>query len=245
MNNISVRHGFDSNIAFGPTVAAKDIVSISPISDTLLIHGYHNTVTDGLDSYQVIQDNMKTYSTMTGFFWPGGLLAVAFPIDISRATEAGWRLRDILKSRKDESIALDIQTHSLGARVALEALKYGDVKIRNLILTAPAVSRECFSQGGEFSTVVTSGCCKTISVFHSGNDPVLKHDYPLGTFGQQALGLVGVGPFVEGISKNTELISYDCTNFVTSHSGYRTSPQFYTMWKKILFPDYGDFTKIL
>ena len=66
-------------------------------------------------------------------------------------------------------------------------------------------------------------------MFYSSNDPVLRTDYPLGSFGHQALGRYG--PRLQGMSK---VRAFDCSRIVPSHGGYRFVPEYYAAWRSIL-----------
>lgn len=227
---LSLRANFTDPSAFGPTQSqVGDAISESYLRDVtgcILVHGYHSSAEGAASSYSTIAQAMPELK-MIELYWPGGALALGFPIDVHRATEAGWRLRDILNGCMDAS-ALDVQTHSLGARVAMEALKWAGLKIRHLILTAPAVENDCLT--GEFKDVIEN--VETLNVFCSSGDPVLKKTYPLGAFGRQALGLYGpIGPREMWVPK---LRVWDCSGVVSSHGGYRDCPAFYAAWRTIL-----------
>lgn len=221
---ISCRAGAAS---FGPHVTKSGNGSqpyyLRGVGGTILVHGYHTSESSAGQSYDTIRAAMPDVE-MTGYLWPGGEIAIDYPLAVCRATEAGWRLRDMLNGQLGIS-NLDVQTHSLGARVALEALRYTGISIRHLILSAPAVNRDVLDDGGEFDSVLKN--CASVNVFCSRNDPVLARDYPLGSFGGQALGMSG--PVV--IRPRVRV--FDCSEVVTEHGGYRYAPEYYAAWKAI------------
>ena len=230
MNLLSCRANYSDPVMFGPHVAKSPDGVLNYRYDaasdaTLLIHGYHTDDKGAQASYETIERCMPDVK-FAGYLWPGGVIAVDFPIAVIRAKSAGSRLRDVLNGATPRVV--DIQTHSLGARVSLEALKYGSgIKIRHLILSAPAVDDDSLNVGGEFESVLEN--CVSVNVFYSRNDPVLKKDYPLGTlFREQALGLNG--PKVP----RPRLRAFDCSAVIDSHSGYRSSPAYFESWHKIL-----------
>ena len=229
---ISCRGNFDDGVNFGPQLAHNGAANVPswqaeiPAS-TILIHGYHSTAGAAEESYGVAEAAMPG-SRMLGYLWPGGAIAIDYMLAVIRARTAGWRLRDALFTMPtgDE---VDIQTHSLGARVALESLKYGGLDARHLILSAPAVDHDCFERGKEFAAAPAH--CKSVNVFCSSNDPVLKTDYPLGSFGRQALGLYGPKS-IEPWPVNLRV--FDCSRVVHAHGGYRYAPEYFAAWRSIL-----------
>lgn len=223
---LSCRKNFSEGVEFGPHSYRDSQGSISnrfirtDIGETILIHGYHTSAVGAMASFETISKNIPD---CLGFLWPGGDLAIDYPLAVGRATQAGYYLRAALLE------AVDMQTHSLGARVALEALKYGDgVSVRHLILSAPAVDHNCLLPGGEFAAVPRN--CETVNIFCSRNDGVLAKDYPLGSFGGTALGLAGCTR--DNLPANVRI--FDCSRLVHEHSGYRDTPEYYDAWYSIL-----------
>jgi esterase/lipase superfamily enzyme len=185
----------------------------------LLIHGYHNSAEDVNKSYEELQTNLG--HLCFGLHWPGMRLFIEFPTAIKNATQSGWRLKDLLLSvNKPEE--LTIQTHSLGARVACEALNY-DIKIHRLILSAPAIHKNSFS--AEFERVLKN--VDRIDVAFSMNDPVLKTQFPLGTFGQPAMGRYG------SETSAPNLFNHDFSDLVHSHGGYKSCKEYFSMWNML------------
>ncbi len=210
----------------GIFIECEDPASVKTVcaGPTVLVHGYDTTAGSAEQSYGVIGAALPD-EKMLGYLWPGGSIAVDYPLAVVRAGEAGWRLRDALAAG---GTPLDLQTHSLGARVALEALKYSGVRARHLILSAPAVSYDCLDEFREFNAVAAN--CESVNVFYSRADPVLRDAYPLGTFGGQALGYNGP----DGRVPSPNVRAFDCTAVVTTHGGYRFAPQYYAAWRSIL-----------
>lgn len=231
MNLLSCRRNFSDPVVFGPHVCKAQDGNLSycydaAVGSTILIHGYHTDEHGAQQSYETIARCMPDLR-FCGYLWPGGVIAIDFPLAVIRAKDAGARLRDVLNGTVTAK-PIDVQTHSLGARVALEALKYGaGIQIRHLILSAPAVDDDSLNVGGEFAGALDN--CVSINVFYSRRDPVLAKDYPLGTlFREQALGLNG--PKIP----RARLRAFDCSAVVDSHSGYRSAPQYFQAWRSIL-----------
>ena len=126
----------------------------------LLIHGYNNDEAAIRDSYGIIESMMSAqglvgptapYDMVLGYVWPGGDLGLAYFFAKRRADKAGPRAQTLLLSIASIAASLDINTHSLGARVALQALKGVPGKpMRNLFMLAAAVDDESIEIGEKF-----------------------------------------------------------------------------------------------
>src|SRR5579884_2823945 len=108
-----------------------------PLGQPILVHGYNCA------EAQMVQD-YAAFAAAIGrdciaYSWPGGCHPLDFPAAVTRASLAGYRLRDVFSMRHLRSGSDSIVTHSLGARVVLTALNAGQFRIRRLILMAPAV----------------------------------------------------------------------------------------------------------
>lgn len=204
MEIISIRR---SECDFGPSMGP-------PITQNrLLIHGYHSSDNDSINSYNIIQKNLDRLCS--GLLWPGMQLYIEYPIAEKNATESGWRLKDLIKLMPTP---LTIQTHSLGARVACEALNY-DTKIDRLILSAAAIGTNRFND--EFKNVLAN--VHRVDVAFSSNDPVLRDNYPSFLHGA-AMGRVGAN------TKATNVFNHDFSKTVHSHGGYKDCPDYFKMW---------------
>lgn len=86
-----------------------------------------------------------------GYVWPGGDLGISYVFAKRRAEKAAQRIQSLLLSIASVANSIDINTHSLGARVALQALKGVPGKpIRNLFMLAAAVDDESIEIGEKF-----------------------------------------------------------------------------------------------
>jgi esterase/lipase superfamily enzyme len=257
MNFISYRKNFWSNVEIGVPDAVRDVPTDGtsaemPISDDdfrtsitgqrllLLVHGYHNKRENILGGYTMIDGTMqvrnlvgsgaRAYHQVIGIAWPGGFTKPSYPLAKLRANALGDSVFARLKKVVEAAKAVDIMTHSLGARVILKALQNaapGSETVRNLFLTAPAVDNESIQQGEKF--FISTQACRKVYVFHSKNDNVLKLAFPLMDF-DKALGLNG--PNAKKVGSNVQLV--DCSDAVKAHSDYRKRLEFYTFIKKVL-----------
>jgi esterase/lipase superfamily enzyme len=258
MNFISYRKNFWSNVETAVPDSIRDvptdgISAEAPVSDDdfrtsitdqrllLLVHGYHNKRENILGGYSMIDATMKArnmvgagpraYHQVIGIAWPGGFTKASYLLAKMRANALGDSVFARLKKVVEAAKAVDIMTHSLGARVILKALQNADPTsptIRNLFLTAPAVDDESIQQGEKF--FISTQACRKVYVFHSKHDNVLKLTYPIMDL-DKALGLDGPEK-PKKLGGNVQLV--DCSSAVNAHSDYRKRLELYTFIKKVL-----------
>lgn len=225
-----------SEEAFNASIQGKRVL--------LLIHGYRNTREDVIGGYRMIEQQMlarnligtgqRSYSQVIGITWPGGLFRISFQLAKLRANAIGdsvfARLRKISAAAK----AVDIMTHSLGARVALKALQNAaptTTTVRHLILTAPAIDDESIQRDEKF--FVATKTCEDIYVMYSRNDDVLKKAYRIPIFGGGDRALGDTGPEDKTkIGSNVHLT--DCSTAITQHSCYRKRIELYSYIGKVI-----------
>lgn len=214
----------------------------------ILIHGYHTDFDGALKAYEALHTNMEAkslpYDVVLGFLWPGGITAAGFDLAVARTSHASTKLQELLMAVGPTSKLIDIETHSLGAEVALDALV--NLRwVRNLILTAPAVPHDCLAT--HYKEVLNN--VVHAYVLHSVNDNVLKWAYRLATF-KEALGRNGpialpvfpVGDKRVMVSSINEMMIGTCYGFgvvtafnlsttVHEHSDYRRADSgTYEIW---------------
>lgn len=202
----------------------------------ILVHGYNNEEDDVVRSYNAIERKMRyhklygtngKYDIIIGYTWPGGDMALSYPAAKSRSGAVGPRFGRLLKKVLSSANSVDINTHSLGARVALIGLELlpADKSIQNLFMSAAAIDNELIQSGEKYYISVDS--CSNVYVFHSKNDPVLKMMFPLGDF-DMALGYSGPedpGAIIKH-SPNVKVIN--CKNIIKQHGAYKDCDQIYT-----------------
>ena len=202
---------------------------------TVLIHGYNNEELDVLKSYSTIDTQMRllgflgggaaSYDRLVGFAWPGGALGVAFPFARQRAVEAAPRLARVLTTLQSAGAVIDLNTHSLGAHVTLEALRDTPPLVRNAWNFAAAVDNESIEIHERYYPA--SRRCNRFFVFHSKNDPVLRIWYRIGDLWDfdTALGYSGPEDPAAIINNSPHVRVINCKDVVQSHGGYRSSGQ--------------------
>jgi hypothetical protein len=113
-----------------------------------------------------------------GLLWPGDwwLPAVNYPFAGSPAMAAGRELGRICLQWLADAASLSFVSHSLGARVILEATRSMSRPVRNLCITAGAVNRDCLA--AEYAQAQQHAA--SVSVLASERDRVLKLAFPAG-----------------------------------------------------------------
>ncbi len=222
------------------TDRAKRTLSSKQLNDDLrgkrillLVHGYNNEQFEVFDAFAMIEARITqqvdgAYDRVVGYSWPGGGRTTEWFGAKSRANAVARKFRRLLETLGTTTAALDIMSHSLGARVTLKALKETDRRdlIRNYYCTAPAVDNECLEPGEEFFHALSA--CERLFVFHSTKDGVLRTAYR-GAEWDSALGLNGPedwsyitrSPFARGV------YVANCKKIVDHHGGYKRADALY------------------
>lgn len=209
----------------------------------ILIHGFRNTLSSVGQAYQrvlkgLIDSNLRAkggYDLVLGFTWPGFETALGFYPAQPFANRAAGYLRTLLELAAPKAESIDIQTHSLGARVALQALAGGTTStVSNLMLTAAAVDNEVLQPGQEYHGALKY--CRRCYVYHSVRDGVLRIAFRIGDAPEFDRALGCEGP------QNPEIVERDCPNVyvvdcrqvVAAHGDYRTTTAIYEHWGRVL-----------
>jgi esterase/lipase superfamily enzyme len=222
----------------------------------VLVHGYNNEERDVIGSYGTIDRQMRllgfmggstaAYDALVGFAWPGGAVGVSFPFARQRAAESASRFARLLAELRSTASAIDLNTHSLGAHVAFEALRsVGGRMVRNAWNFAPAVDNESIELGERYHQA--SQRCERFYVFHSKNDPVLRVWYRVGDLFDFDTALGFSGPEDPGAiirhSRNVRVIN--CKDVVQSHGGYRSAGEVWAyMSQQVTSPSHAQFVTL-
>lgn len=206
----------------------------------VLVHGYRNAITNVAASYDTLQTKLIAselvqpphYDLVLGFLWPGFRTQLGFFPAVPYANRSAGFFRSLLMLLGRSALTLDVQTHSLGARVALQALSATEgLFVDNLMLTAPAVDNECLEPGQEFHASLDR--CRRTIVYHSKKDRVLKIGFQIASI-DRALGLNG--PEHPSIieQKCPTVFVVNCSDVVKQHGAYRTAGALYSHWARVL-----------
>jgi pimeloyl-ACP methyl ester carboxylesterase len=195
----------------------------------LLVHGYNNEHEEVRDAYEIIEENIRLtlpgqYDEVIGYSWPGGDRKFEWRDAKARANAVGRRFR-ILLERLSQNTEIDLVSHSLGARVALKALKEASTAlIRHYYCMAAAVDNESLEIDQEFNASLNA--VGNLFVMHSARDGVLSAAYATAER-DTALGLFGPEDIrqVETLLRNVFVAN--CKRVVTFHGGYKRSEDVY------------------
>ncbi len=209
----------------------------------ILVHGFNNELPAVLDAYWEIVKRLDNaglagaqgYGLILGFTWPGFSTAAGYFAARSTAKRSAPFLRELINRLRPVALTVDVQTHSLGARVALTALRQPrQTFIDNLLLSAPAVDHEILEPQQDFHSSLES--CNRCFVFHSKHDGVLKRAYRLGDIADgagPALGLRGPRSKAATLAHCPNVHVVDCQARVADHGGYRHAPEYFAYWNDV------------
>lgn len=206
----------------------------------VLVHGYNTRLPGALKAFGEVERHLAAstpkYDQILGFIWPGGSLGISYPLARSRANKSAPLFAQFLREILPAAAVVDVQTHSLGARVGLGALREAKApSIRHLLLAAPAVDSSILRPGRRFHDSLKNA--RRCFVFHSIHDDVLKKAYPLGDAADgiaPALGLKGPMGRAITLEKCPNVHVVDCRNHIHGHSDYRSTPAYYDFWHRLL-----------
>jgi len=212
----------------------------------VLVHGYRSPLKNVVSSYHDLARNLaqrdllaegpdgstSQYGLVVGFAWPGfKTRLVGFFAARPWASRSGGYLRALIQTLRRAARTVDIQTHSLGARVALQAVSTDNTLwVDNLMMAAPAVDDECLQPSEEFNEILDS--CNRVFVYHSKHDPVLK-TYMLASI-DRALGAKGPENKRVTLEKCLNVYVVDCQAHVKAHGDYRKKPAYYGHWSRVM-----------
>ncbi|PID27149.1 MAG: hypothetical protein CR982_06770 [Candidatus Cloacimonadota bacterium] len=213
----------DINLKLGKAVKEISMeelkVAISGKSVLILVHGYNKEAKGVYEAYKEIEGRTN-YDIVVGFLWTGEDHAIEWYKAKRKANKSARFLKYILKKLWKANNNIDLMSHSLGARVTLNALKQSNSRIiNNYFCTAGAVDNESLEQGGEFYD--SRFKYNNIIIMHSKKDDVLKLSYTIAEL-DIALGLHG--PENKNlVKKRDDIYIVNCENCVEKHGGYDSS----------------------
>ncbi|MBY0372920.1 MAG: alpha/beta hydrolase [Bryobacteraceae bacterium] len=206
----------------------------------VLVHGFRSPLKNVAASYdtvltKLIDSGLRAhphYDLVLGYTWPGFTTRLGFFPAVPYAGRAAGFFREFLNRLCRSALTVDVQTHSLGARVALQALSATeDVFIDNLLLSAPAVDNESLEPQQEFHEALDN--CRRCLVYHSSKDKVLKLGFTFASL-DRALGLKGPQNPAVIEAQCPSVFVVDCSAVVPDHGGYRRAAAYYSHWARVL-----------
>jgi esterase/lipase superfamily enzyme len=209
----------------------------------ILVHGFRNPLRSVATAYQRVLKGLidndivgeNAYELVLGFAWPGFATALGFLPAVPFANRSAGFFRSLLELASRNARSVDVQTHSLGARVALQTLG-GETKafVDNLLLTAPAVDDEVLEPLQEFDAALD--LCRRCLVYHSERDGILRFAFRVGDAPEFDRALGWKGPQHPAIiaEKRPGVLVIDCKKAVSSHGAYKSAPEYYAHWHRVV-----------
>ncbi len=165
-------------------VRYEEIAGLVDGKDVLFVaHGFNVSYSDGAAELGQLEANLRLTSSeiFFGVLWPGDFFipAINYPFEGDVAIDCGRRLAEFCRRWMTRAQSLSFASHSLGARLALEAVKglkdFG-LRARSVCLTAGAINRDCLTAEYAGSTATSD----FIAVLASRKDLVLKVAFAIG-----------------------------------------------------------------
>jgi pimeloyl-ACP methyl ester carboxylesterase len=101
---------------------------------------------------------------------------IDYPVEGTVAIEAGDKLAAALNAYATRALSISLVSHSLGARVILQAARQLARPVRTMVLMASAIENDCLTS--EYSAAAAN--VVHINVISSRRDHVLELAYPVG-----------------------------------------------------------------
>jgi pimeloyl-ACP methyl ester carboxylesterase len=157
---------------FGDKAAGLDLVFV--------VHGFNVSAQQGTESFFLLADELDLPATtvLIGVLWPGDywLPFINYPFEGGTAKDCGRRIARLCDGFLSGAASISFVTHSLGARLALEATAQMTKRVRTLCLMAGAVTNDCLTN--EYAPAKDN--CDDIYVLASQKDWVLQKAFPIG-----------------------------------------------------------------
>jgi hypothetical protein len=163
---------------------APEMVRLIQGRDVLLAtHGFHVSRADGISNLSHWAEWLAPgpNGVFVGVLWPGDSKWVPYldyPVEGNEAIKSGQLLAAYLAATFAGASSISFASHSLGARVVLEAIRHlsSSLRVNALTLMAAAIDDTCLSN--EYKDAAAR--VGKISVLASQRDEVLKWAFPLG-----------------------------------------------------------------
>ncbi len=110
-------------------------------------HGFNVSQLEGPCSLGLLGSylNLPSLDVFVGVLWPGDSVVpiIDYPFEGNVAQDCGGRLATFCNQACAKAQSLSFVSHSLGARLVLEAVARLDRKAQSVCLTAAAINRDC------------------------------------------------------------------------------------------------------
>jgi hypothetical protein len=163
-------------------VSLRDFAArIRGLDLVLATHGFNVSRDEGVQALSRWSDlfQVPPSTLFIGVLWPGDsrfLPVIDYPFEGDEAIASGRMLGDFLHRQASAAATISFVSHSLGARVVLEALGTLGRRGRRLILMAGAIESDCLTE--EYRSAANNA--EEIYTLASRMDRVLEFAFPLG-----------------------------------------------------------------
>jgi len=162
----------------------SDLVASIAGRDVLIVaHGFNVDRADGIASLSNWAGLLQppANAAFLGLLWPGDSIwahGLDYPEEPKIANEAGELVAQFIDDNFSGAASISFASHSLGARVILQAINHLNLPVRRATIMAGAIDDNCLNT--EFADAVAK--VDVLSVLSSKKDEVLSVDFPLGNF---------------------------------------------------------------
>jgi hypothetical protein len=170
-------------------LAPADLAQYVCGKDVLIAtHGFKKNRQQGIQALSEWRKllSLPESAAYLGLLWPGDsefFGPLCYPAEPAHAMRAGDKLAAFVDANLQNAATLSFVSHSLGARVILEAMTTMQSPVEKAILMAGAVDDHCLT--GEFSRIQQKA--KEIVVLASKEDEVLRWEFPIGDFAAEII----------------------------------------------------------
>ncbi len=145
------------------------------------VHGFNVSGAYGARSPGQLEPRLGLSAALDrfiGVLWPGDfwLPVVNYPFEGEVSMDCGRRLADFCRRRFGQAQSFSFVSHSLGARLVLEAVEHLDRRARAVCLTAAAINRDALAT--EYAAATANAAA--ISLLASHADLVLRLAFRVG-----------------------------------------------------------------
>ena len=146
------------------------------------VHGFNVSYDSGLRSLARLEDvlvsRLPENYLMIGVLWPGDFIipAINYPGEWRDAVDSGRLLAQFANAKLRGASDFCFLSHSLGGRLALEAIAHLDRKATHVCLTAAATDNDCLEEPYDASVANSDA----MTYLASKQDVVLRLAYPIG-----------------------------------------------------------------
>lgn len=214
---VSCRLNFSDVDHFAPSNAAYYGPTAPEAAELLQVHGYNTKAENVEDAYRSNKEmarELDIQNPVAGYLWPGlganWLESLRFHEAQRMADQSAEFLAQYLGARRLTDELPSVMTHSLGARVALEAILRHKIRIKTLVLLGAAVPNDCLAH--EYAGIKDT--VGKVLVFWSRRDDVLGRAFQLDQF-KTALGHSGPAAPLSWVQ------GFDVSQDVYAHGDYR------------------------